>query len=124
MSIGNLYFSTEGRINRKKYILGSLPLIAIAIVAAILDQASGSRVFANYGIFQIATFFINLWPGIALGVKRFHDRNLNGWLFLLAFVPLVNFWVSIEVLFLKGTEGDNKYGSDPIPQPETAEEIA
>lgn len=115
MSIGNLYFSTEGRINRKKYIIGVLPLIAIAIVAAILDEVSGSRVFATYGIFQIAAFFINLWPGIALGVKRLHDRNRNGWLILLAYVPLVNIWITIEVLFLKGAVGENKYGADPIP---------
>ena len=33
---------------------------------------------------------------------------------LLMFVPLLNFWYLVEVLFLRGTIGPNKYGPDPL----------
>ena len=116
MSITNLYFSAKGRINRKQYIFAGLPLIAVGIIALILDNASGSRIFLAYGVFELGAMIILIWPAVCLGVKRLHDRNRTGWYLLLSCVPLVNFWIAIEVWFLKGTIGENKYGQDPLAQ--------
>ena len=62
-----------------------------------------------------------LIPSIAVTVRRFHDKNLSGWwylaLILLGFVPFVGFLASIATLVicvLKGTEGPNKFGPDPL----------
>ena len=33
---------------------------------------------------------------------------------LLLFVPLVNLWPVVELLFLRGTVGPNQYGPDPV----------
>ena len=33
---------------------------------------------------------------------------------LIAFVPILNLWYAIEVLFLRGMEGDNRFGVDPL----------
>ena len=48
------------------------------------------------------------WIHLAAGVRRCHDLNKNGWWVLL---PI---WNVIALLFIAGTEDDNRYGS---PQP-------
>lgn len=113
-----LYLTFSGRINRQKYILASLPLFALGILAAIIDASTGSVLVqlgpVTYGPAQSLAFLILLVPGLALGIKRLHDRNRTGWLILLAYVPIVNIWIAIELLFLKGTAGSNRYGQDPL----------
>ncbi len=111
----NLYLSTEGRINRKAYFLGILPMAVIGLVALIIDGAVGSYIGrSGIGVCQIISWGLLLWPSIALAVKRLHDRNRSGWFVLLGYIPFVNFWIGIEVLFLKGTPGDNRYGANPL----------
>jgi uncharacterized membrane protein YhaH (DUF805 family) len=31
-------------------------------------------------------------------------------------VPILNFWPLIELLFVRGTVGANRFGPDPVPQ--------
>jgi len=50
---------------------------------------------------------------VAIYVKRLHDRNHSGWFALLLLVPLVNLWPAIEIMFLRGTRGPNRFGADP-----------
>lgn len=55
-----------------------------------------------------------IWIGLALQVKRWHDRDKSGlWIFI-AFIPLVGpIWAFIECGCLRGTVGHNNYGNDP-----------
>jgi uncharacterized membrane protein YhaH (DUF805 family) len=54
------------------------------------------------------------WIGLALEVKRWHDRD-KSWLWIfIAFIPLVGpFWAFIECGFLDGTDGPNRFGPSP-----------
>ena len=55
-----------------------------------------------------------LWPRLAIGVKRCHDRNKSGLWLLLALIPLLGWlWLLIDLGFLDGTPGSNKYGPSP-----------
>jgi len=116
MSILQLLFSFQGRISRSTYWLKYfLPYIVIFVFMIILDitfgifnKDIGMGVFS--GIFSIITFYTSL----AIGVKRCHDRNKNGWFLLLGLIPIVNIWLLIELGFLRGTDGANTYGSDPL----------
>jgi uncharacterized membrane protein YhaH (DUF805 family) len=91
-------------------------------------------------------FTIVSWiSAFAVGVKRLHDRDKSGWwvlLFLLApsvlgsiantsEQPLVGFvlglasfvisiWALVELGFLRGTVGPNRYGPDPLQRPDVA----
>ena len=56
------------------------------------------------------------FASVMLAIKRLRDRGRNPWLIVLFFVPLVNYWLHFEFLFLPGTKGDNRYGSDPRGQ--------
>lgn len=56
-----------------------------------------------------------LWSSLALQVKRWHDRDKSAWWLLMNFVPFIGaIWVLVECGFLRGTEGQNSYGPDPL----------
>ncbi len=114
MQITNLYLTTEGRINRKIYLLGMLPLIVTSIVALLFDQMIQSEIVFEYGVFQLLAMALLIWPSLCLGIKRLHDRNRPWWFVLLSYIPLINLWIMIELVFLKGTEGENTFGGNPL----------
>lgn len=54
-----------------------------------------------------------LLPGIAVRVRRFHDQDKSGWMYLLRFIPFVGGLVIIVFMCLEGTRGSNQYGPSP-----------
>lgn len=61
------------------------------------------------GLFWLAS----LVPSLAVSVRRLHDQGRSGWLLLLWLIPFFG-WFALLVLFLlDGTEGPNRFGSDP-----------
>ncbi len=70
----------------------------------------------SFGVLGVNIVFIVLllWTSICLGVKRLHDIGWNGWLILLNFIPIINIFMSIILLFRSGNIGKNKYGPDPL----------
>jgi uncharacterized membrane protein YhaH (DUF805 family) len=66
-------------------------------------------------IILLVVAVVATWISLAIGVKRWHDRNKTGWWMLINFVPVIGpFWYLIECGFLKGTSGPNTYGPDPL----------
>ena len=53
-------------------------------------------------------------PSIAVTVRRLHDQNLSGWMYLLGFIPYVGGIVLIVFMCLEGTKGENRFGPDPM----------
>ena len=66
------------------------------------------------GIMSVVVTLLALWPAIAAGAKRCHDRNRSGWFQLVFLIPIVFFWPIIEIYFLRGTKGTNRFGPDPL----------
>jgi uncharacterized membrane protein YhaH (DUF805 family) len=120
------FTSFSGRIPRKTFWLAFLVLlIAQWVLFAIFggmsmmnvdmaDPAAAEQAMADmWPIYLIGLVF--LWPSLAVQVKRWHDRDKSGWWVLISFVPLIGFiWFLIECGFLRGTEGPNRFGEDPI----------
>ena len=107
-SDAELWFSPKGRINRQRYWIAG-------IAAAAVTQVGG--LILGLLIFRLAYIPISLlavYSNIVLGIKRCHDRGRSGWFMLLFAVPLLNLWPFVELLFLKGETGSNKYGPDPL----------
>ena len=107
------YFNFQGRLNRKRYIWRSIVLslvtcILAAVLAALLGDSILSLVVCS--VISIAGFV----AGLSLCVRRLHDLNRSGLFWLLFFIPIVDFFFAIYVIFFKGTEGDNQYGPDPL----------
>jgi len=116
MSIANFLFSHKGRISRSTYWLKYfVPYLVIYIVAVVIDKNLG-MFDPRTGIGTLSTIFslLALYPSIIISIKRCHDRNRTGWFTLVGLIPLVNLWYLVEIGFLKGTTGSNKYGPDPL----------
>ncbi|WP_448203972.1 DUF805 domain-containing protein [Azospirillum sp. sgz302134] len=112
MSWSEFLLSFKGRINRKPYWLFALAAFVLSIVVAILDSNSEVPVFT--AVFNV----LLIWPSLAVGVKRWHDRNKSGWWMLIMFIPLLGFlWTIVECGFLRGTEGPNRFGDSPVAPP-------
>jgi len=57
-----------------------------------------------------------LYPALAIYTKRWHDRGKSGWWSLILLIPLIGpIWFLVECGCLRGTEGPNEYGPDPLP---------
>lgn len=114
MTVGQALFSFQGRMCRGDYWLkGFLVLLPFGIINNLLYYGTNIYVLHMMSmIISIASF----WPGLALLVKRLHDRNRSGWFAAMIFIPLVQIWILIEVWFLRGTVGSNRFGDDPLQE--------
>lgn len=124
MEIFNTYFLDvlktkyalfDGRARRKEYWMFVLVVVVISVVLSILGSILGSIAGFLGTIFSIISGLFSLAilvPSIGLAIRRLHDINKSGWFYLLAFIPLVNFYL-IYLLATEGTKGDNQYGPDP-----------
>jgi uncharacterized membrane protein YhaH (DUF805 family) len=112
MDLTSLYFSSQGRIPRKTYWLASLPLIALYIVAELLMEgqpALGGAVLA------LSIVLVLLVTSSMLAIKRCHDRDKSGWFVLISLIPVIGpLWLLVELGFLRGSAGDNRFGPDPL----------
>lgn len=112
----HLLFDFKGRINRGKFWLGIgaswvIALVIFGILGFVLFQVSAALGYLAW----IAGYAGLVWIGLALSVKRWHDRDKSGWWILIGFVPLIGgLWALIETGFLEGTKGENQYGPDPL----------
>lgn len=118
MSWSYVWLSLDGRINRQVYWLRfALPYVLISLAAVLIHILLVLSGAPGLPLLPILVVFAGIWPSITAAVKRLHDRGRSGWFLLLALIPFVNIWVMIEVYFLKGTDGPNRFGPDPLAAP-------
>ena len=112
MTLSELLFTVRGRISRKAYWFATVILFAAGLVASILDWiVFGTR----SGAISAIVALVSLFASIAVGVKRWHDRDKSGWWILIVLVPVIGWiWAIVENGFLRGTIGPNRFGSDPL----------
>jgi len=102
--------SFEGRINRAQYWAFVLLYFAGAIACAIVDG-----ILPTGGLIGLLFALAALYPSICVLARRWHDRGKSGWWTLIALIPLVGaIWILVECGCLKGTDGPNAYGPDPL----------
>ena len=109
-----LYFSFKGRATRtdlwiRFYLLYFLASIAVALFDTTLMLYG---IGPGMPILSIIFYLVAFYVSIAVNVKRAHDRNRSGWFILLFLVPILNIWPFIELGFLRGTKGENRFGQD------------
>src|SRR3979409_807824 len=94
MNPGNLLFTFKGRINRAKYWLAPLPWgvrRTPRLGAGVLGAGFGGEMIAdNAGAILIAIILLLLVTsgvsGVAVGIKRLHDRDKSGWWLLIFYL--------------------------------------
>lgn len=121
------YAKFSGRARRAEYwwfvlfnMLVGMALWGVAMAASgavdtpshLLRGGHGAGAMAAivlYDLYGLAA----LVPGLAVAVRRLHDRDHSGWWLLLYLVPLVGPIVILVWLCLAGDVGDNRFGADP-----------
>ena len=140
-----LLFGFRGRLNRARYLVVELALLAIWVAALYKSSFLVSSPVALSWVAAIPMIWINA----ATTAKRLHDRNRSGWWAIAVFVvnrlsylyyglffglsfgvdistvremllvmlavalSLLQTWIVIELFFLAGTDGPNRFGPDP-----------
>ncbi|WP_039018361.1 DUF805 domain-containing protein [Halocynthiibacter namhaensis] len=120
------YITFSGRASRSEYwwfyLFLVLCLATFAIIFAVVMSMQPSNtaigvIFTILGLPLVALYI----PLISVMVRRFHDRDMSGWLVLVAMlagaIPYIGVLISIwffVMTVMKGTEGDNRFGSDPL----------
>lgn len=122
------WFTWQGRRNRKPYFFIGviLNIISKLLMMASLSIMKTSSVLAL--VLVAVDLFISYLSIINIG-KRLHDMDFSAWygavfsVFLLgcsvffsdsAIILLINFAFGLTLLFIPGTDGDNKYGRNPL----------
>ncbi len=164
MSIVQRLLSFEGRLRRRDWwlfaiLLGLLSWALSSVAMGLMGvsmmsllptangQADASGAMLKVIAVQCVAFLVFLWPGLAIGFKRLHDRDKSGRMLVLLYVLsaanqlvsvlgaqsgiagmmhpgllrlclslvllVVGVWMLIELGFLDGTQGPNKFGPSP-----------
>ena len=103
----NNYVNFSGRASRSEYWFWTLFAILVTVVAQIIDGVIGMQllsVIASLGL---------LLPGLAVSVRRLHDLDRTGW-WLLLLLTGIGAIVLLIFYCMKGTDGPNSFGPDPL----------
>lgn len=125
-SLTKNYFKFSGRARRQEYWGYTLFNVLTYIVAFILDiivsaaflgtDSSGEPNF--FLAFTGLWFFYQIIPSISVTVRRLHDRDLSGWLYLINYVPYIG-WIVLLVFMLMDSRAEpNVHGPSPKYDPE------
>jgi uncharacterized membrane protein YhaH (DUF805 family) len=130
----HLLFGFQGRIRRTHYWLAALgssfalsALLMIFLMILSLVGATPStrpdgqqiRTMSTAAVIilmvlTLAYLVLLFWIGLAIQVKRWHDRDKSGVWVLIGFIPMIGpIWALVECGFLDGTQGPNRYGPSP-----------
>ena len=106
-------FTSDGRIPRSKYwaVVGCFYgfCILIGLIDEYLSFPDWAKVIMGLLLFPV------IIVSIIAQVKRWHDRDKSGWWVFINLIPCIGgFWCLIECGFLRGTEGPNRFGNDPL----------
>ena len=121
MSILREIYSTEGRLNRLRYLKYMLALAVIAGVATFVTSSMGTFLTGdpNGALVMMITGIWAIVAGagnIMLMIRRVHDLGKSGYFALIAFVPVIGVLFSIYLFCAPGQVGWNEYGADPLDE--------
>lgn len=116
-----LFFSTlanafdfEGRATRLEYwvFAGISTLLAVFTLAVDITQEwyDPQGYLGPASTVLVAVLFL---PSVSVSIRRLHDADLSGWLYLLIFVPLVGPLIIFMLAATPGSHGPNRFGPAP-----------
>lgn len=104
MDFRYLYTSFDGRINRKPFWIASLIMMGAAIVLSLVIVTPITLM--SEGLAAFVSLLISLallYPVVALGVKRLHDRGKSGQLMAVFLAPSIILQLG-DLLGITGSE--------------------
>ena len=126
------YWGTKGRLCRKAYLLRSLSVFALSFLfvalymagqfyfAKTLQEASGPLFIVLFmmvnSLVMMALFIMPQMILLMLAIRRAHDLGKSGEIVAFIWVPFYGLYVAFMLCAEKGTEGENRYGPDPLSE--------
>lgn len=117
------YVDFSGRSTRTEFwlffiifygvIAATFVVTDVVLGGTALQDSAESDEFSLIYIPVVLWILACLLPSIAVTVRRLHDSNKSGWMYLLTCIPYIGFILFIVFGFLPGTRGENDYGFDP-----------
>lgn len=107
------YAVFNGRASRKE--LWMFTLFNIIIGLALYFVAIFSHIFVVF-IFYYLYYLAMVIPGIAVGIRRFHDTNHSAWWILIGLIPIIGVVVILVFFVMDSQPGQNQYGPNPKAQ--------
>lgn len=125
------YADFSGRSQRKEYWMFFLLYTLVLVFGAMLIFAGMPNIQADPqavpgistwigGALVVLYLLGSIVPAIAVTVRRFHDQDKSGWMWLLNFIPYVGGLIVFVFMCLDGSHGANRFGPDP-KDPHTAD---
>ena len=116
------FFSISGRIGRGKWWVSHLiqwvPILVVVLIASAMSSPDKNADLPPWAVILFLVWYVLLvWTSICINAKRWHDRDKSGWWQLIGAVPLIGIWALIENGFLRGTDGQNRFGPNPLNRP-------
>ncbi len=110
------YARFDGRARRAEFWWFSLVnagfVFGLAIALSILGQISDT--IAGLGAFLYLAYIVGMIvPSIAVAVRRLHDTDKSGALFLLLLLPLIGSIILLVFYLIDGDRTANRYGPSP-----------
>jgi len=137
------YATFQGRASRSEYwyfiLFYTLVLLGLGLLGGLLVGLFGgvqgdpmqSPALLIFFAPVVLALLAMIAPIVAVTVRRLHDRDMSGWWYLgmmvLSQIPIVGILISIGFLILtclKGTEGPNRFGRDPLGPEHNADVFA
>lgn len=116
---GGHMFRLQGRASRSEYwwfylgllLLGFLGQIGLGLLTFI------SPIFGLLGgvVLALVLLVLNI-SAFCCSVRRLHDKDKSGWNLLWILVPLFGVLYVLFLLVMPGTEGENRFGPNPLDE--------
>ncbi|EKU71121.1 DUF805 domain-containing protein [Selenomonas sp. F0473] len=128
------FFVWRGRLNRMRHFKRQVAALALycavlALLILVLDTLEPYMQYDMTDAYKTVTLIVvalmvlvsllYLVSGTMLQIRRLHDLNMSGYFLLLTLVPGLDVILFLYLTFAKGTEGDNRFGHDPLGPADT-----
>lgn len=115
------YFQLNGRARRAEYWGFHLFWLVFLIFLLIVDGFVSAIFFGtnsfgdpNYvPVLTILFYLYSIIPSIAVTVRRLHDQDITGWLYLISFIPYIGPVIVFILMFFDSRPNPNKHGLSP-----------
>lgn len=123
-------FDFRGRATRREYWLFLVQLYAALMILGVVAVSAMIRVLQRPITRDMTTLpllilsLLLFVPYLSASIRRIHDHDKTGWLFLLSLVPVAGWIFFLIMMLTPGTQGPNSYGEDPRDRLDSPEDVA
>ena len=121
MSIFNEIFTTNGRLNRLRYLKYMIMLALVSgistfVMSSMLTFFTGNHESPAIMLVTLMWALIAGAGNVMLMIRRLHDLGKHGMFWLVALIPVIGLIFSIYLFCAPGQVGWNQFGADPLDE--------